>query len=614
MSPERIAIRIRSGWLTPILRLIACALFAAPNWAGSQSNSDAGNSEVNIDRGLKIPMADGTPLNGTLYRPAVGDPGAGARGTEKRFPTIVTITPYSGKRFDPDARYFTRNNFAFLTVDARGRGDSGGSFVPFSPGDGLDGRDVVEWITKQPWSDGRVLMRGGSYAGYNQWSTVRHQPKGLASIVPIASAFPGIDFPMNYNVPVPYSLRWLSLTSGITPRGKGFGDKGFWNRVFRGYHTSGAAFDTLDKRAGMPNAHFQEWMAHPVFDGYWAERAPTPEQYARLDLPILTITGYYDADQPGAMAYYHRHMRHGSESGKARHFLVLGPWNHGGTRKPVQTFGGVKFGNAMMFDALGLDREWYRWVLGEGPRPAFLLDRVTYFVAGANRWRSAPSLEAIADQHLVLHLQSAKSAGSLDRAGKLVTEPPDAADVDHYVYDPLDYRKVMLTPSRDYLTDASEVLATDGDGLIYQSEPLAKAMEITGYLRLDTWLETDVPDTDINATLYEILADGTSIALTGQTLRLRYRHSLESETLMTPGVAEPVVFDRFYFISRQVAKGSRLRLFIRPSNGLANQRNYNSGGVVARETREDARTATVKLHLGPGTPTRLTLPVVTRLH
>lgn len=95
-------------------------------------------------------------------------------------------------------------------------------------------------------------------------------------------------------------------------------------------------------------------------------------------------------------------------------------------------------------------------------------------------------------------------------------------------------------------------------------------------------------------------------------MRARYRDSLSEETLMTPGAVERFVFERFYFFSRKIAKGSRLRLFIRPSNMVDNQRNYNSGGLVSRETAADARTATVKLHMGPDTPSRLVLPVVQR--
>ena len=359
-------------------------------------------------------------------------------------------------------------------------------------------------------------------------------------------------------------------------------------------------------------------MAVPSWDDYWAARVPAAEDYAKFDFPILTITGYYDGDQPGAMEYYRRHMRHGSEAGKAQHFLLLGPWDHSGTRIPRQAFGGVDFGSAAMFDAFQLDRDWYRWAMALGGDdsafPDFLLDRVTWFVAGANdgegAWKGAPSLDDIADRELVFHLRSEGAADSLFRAGALDPEPAARADADAYVYDPLDTRKTDIDLGEDYILDVQELMATDGDGLIYHSAPFEVDTEITGYIRFEAWFEMDVPDTDINVTLYEVLEDGTSIALTGQAQRARYRDSLEQQSLMTPGEVTRFVFDRFYFISRLVARGSRLRLFIRPANMVGNQRNYNSGGVVAKETAADALTARVRLHMGPDTPSRLVLPVV----
>lgn len=561
-------------------------------------------TDVALSWGIEIPVADGTVLNGTLYRPEDSD--------GQRLPAIVTITPYISDRYHPDALYFARNGFAFLIVDTRGRGNSGGVFRPLGIEDGTDGRDIVEWIAAQPWSNGQVGMRGGSYGGYNQWVTARYFPEHLTTIVPIAAPHHGADFPMNYNVQYPYVIRWLTLTSGVTPQGRLFGDGDFWNRKFREYHTSGMAFEDLDELVGNPSPLFDEWVAHPVQDDYWAARVPTAEDYARFELPILTITGYYDGDQPGAMEYYRRHMRHGSEAGKANHYLILGPWDHSGTRMPKQEFGGIAFGDAAMFDAFQLDRDWYRWAMRAGERPEFIKDRVTYFVAGANEWKGASSLENIADAERIFHLRSNGPADSLFFSGELADRRAEAPDADQYVYDPLDTSKTEIELGDDYIIAQQELLATDGDGLVYHSPPFAEEMEISGYPRFEAWFEMDVPDTDINVTLYEVLSDGTSIALTGETVRARYRDSLSEETLMKPGVVERFVFERFYFFSRKIAKGSRLRLFIRPSNMVDKQRNYNSGGVVSRETAADARTATVKLHMGPETPSRLVLPVVRR--
>ncbi len=601
--------KLRSGVLSTVF-VFALGLWPAVLAAGAESRAeqDIGRQAIDVDLawGVKVPVADGTQLHGTLYRPKdwrEGEPG---------LTTIVTITPYISDRYHPDALYFARHGFAFLIVDTRGRGNSGGDFSPLDLEDGRDGRDVVEWIADQPWSNGRVGMRGGSYGGYNQWATARYFPEHLDTIVPIASPYHGIDFPMNHNVQSPYIIRWLTLTSGVTPQGRLFGDGDFWNGKFLEYHESGRAFEELDEIVGNPSPLFDRWVSRPLIDDYWAARVPSAEELERLDLPILTITGYYDGDQPGAMQYYREHMRHGNDAAKEQHFLILGPWDHSGTRKPRQSFGGYEFGENMLFDAFALDRDWYRWTLGDGERPDFIRDRVTYFVAGANAWKSAPSLDAVSDEERVLYLGADRPRHSMYRSGMLAAEPGGQAPFSKYVYDPLDTSKAARGTADDYIVDQTEAVHTDGDGLIFHSAPFEEDTEISGYLRLEAWVEMDVPDTDINATLYEIRADGTSIALSGETLRSRHRDGLRSERMMQPGIVEKLVFERFYWFSRQVAKGSRLRLFMRPSNGLQNQRHYNAAGPVHAQTRADAQTATVRLHHSDEYPSRLVLPVVSR--
>ncbi len=588
--------------------LLAIRTFLCGFWliSGGVVIADAGRepTDVNYQWGVKIPMRDGVELNATIYRPASWH--------GLKLPSIVTITPYISDRYHADAQYFARHGYAFLVVDTRGRGNSEGNFVPMRVHDGLDGHDIVEWVAEQFWSNGKVALRGGSYGGYNQWATARNFPEHLSNIVPIASAFPGIDFPMNYNVAYPYGIQWTTLTSGRTPNGRTFGDEDFWQRKFLEYHTSGMAFAELDKLVGNTSTAFAQWQQHPTQDAYWAAAVPTNDEFSRINLPTLTITGYYDGDQPGAMEYYRRHMQFGLSDARVRHFLILGPWNHSGTRIPVQEFGGVKFGDAMMFDAFALDKAWYDWIMGGGSKPEFIKDRVTYFVAGNNEWKSAPSLESISDQTLALRLGSDFFTHTAFHSGNLLEQQTGSVTQTQYVYDPLDTTWASKQQADDYLIDQVEVMSTDGTGLVYHSEAFTEATEITGYIRLEAYLELDVPDTDINVTLYEIKADGSSIALTGETQRARYRESLAEETLIVPGEVNQFTFERFYFFSRLIAKGSRLRLFIRPSNGLYNQRNYNSGKPVSFESKADARTATVKLHHSERYPSKLILPVVSR--
>ena len=311
------------------------------------------------------------------------------------------------------------------------------------------------------------------------------------------------------------------------------------------------------------------------------------------------------------MRFYREHQRHSSPQARDGHYLVLGPWDHPGTRDPKQSFGGHRFGEAMMFDAWGLDRDWYDWTMRGGERPTFIKDRVTYFVSGANRWKSAPSLTAIPSQDQVLHLHSNGRADSMYQSGQLLTKPAGEHSYDRYVYDPLDLRKAERPfDFTRHIVDQGEVANTDGDGLVYHSESFTKPTEITGVVRFEAWLEMDVPDTDVYVTLYEIKNDGSSIALTSDRLRARYRESLSKETPVTPGEVNRFDFQRFDYFSRLIAEGSRLRLFIRPGNMQHQQRNYNSGKPVHLETRGDARTATVKLHHGPNHRSRLILPIV----
>lgn len=128
-------------------------------------------------------------------------------------------------------------------------------------------------------------------------------------------------------------------------------------------------------------------------------------------------------------------------------------------------------------------------------------------------------------------------------------------------------------------------------------------------VRLVTWMAIDAPDIDFQATLSEILLDGTSIFLTRDMVRARYRESLREEKLVTPGEINRYEFDGFTFFSRLIAKGSRLRLVLTSPNSIYVQKNYAGGGVVAEESRTDARLVRVTLYHDSDHPSYLDLPL-----
>lgn len=569
----------------------------------SQVATPPSEAQKNVDFmwGVKIPMRDGVHLNATVYKPKEGTP----------IPVIFTLTPYISDSYHPRAFYFAQHGYAFVLVDCRGRGNSEGDFEPFA-NEGRDGYDIVEWLAVQPWCDGSVTMWGGSYAGFDQWMTLKEFPGHLKTIVPAAAAHQAVDFPFFKNIFFSYVMQWLTFTSGVTPNANLFGEPTFWIEKFRELYLNHLPFKRLDRLVGNTTTHFRTWVQHPIPDAYWDQMALLPEDYDRINVPILTITGHYDGDQPGALHYYRHHMRSASPA-RDQHYLIMGPWDHAGTRTPNKEFGGLKFGEACILDLNKLHREWYDWTLKGGPKPEFLKRRVAYYLAGAEEWKYAEGLDSISNATMRLYLNSTNgSANDVFHSGTLEETPPARAQPDSYIYDPLDVRPADLEREeiKNHLTDQRYALNLFGNGLVYHSAPFEADTEITGYLKFVAWIAIDVPDTDFQVTLYEILCDGSSVLLTQDLLRARYRESPRQEKLVTMGEINRYEFNGFTFFSRRIGKGSRLRFLINSPNSIYFQKNYNGGGVVADESGKDARTARVTLYHDADHPSYLELPLV----
>jgi hypothetical protein len=559
---------------------------------------------VSIQWGVKIPVRDGIRLNGTLYKP---------KEIQEPLPVIFTFTPYVADTYHERGMYFASNGYIFLGIDVRGRGNSEGVFEPFV-NEGKDGSDVVEWVSQQPWSNGEVAMWGGSYAGFDQWTVLKEFPAHLSTIVPAAAAHPGVDFPGMNNIFMSYEIQWDTYTSGVTSNLKLFGDAGYWMDKFLEMYLKHLPFRELDKISGNPSAVFQKLVSHPISDAYYDAMVPRDEDYGRFRLPVLTITGHYDDDQPGAMEYYKRHMTYGSEDAKANHFLIIGPWDHAGTRTPSRDVGGLGFGDASLVDLNKLHKEWYDWTMKDGRKPDFLKKRVAYYVVGpgAECWKYAGDLEAIASEKRLMYLHSNGAANDAFSSGTLGQGRPLKEIPDHYTYDPLDTRpaEVEREAVEHTLIDQRAALNLFGNGVVYHSEPFAEATEISGYAKFTCWMAMDVPDTDFQVTIFEIMPDGTSVLLTQDLMRARYRESLRQEKLVKPGEINRFEFKSFNWFSRRVSKGSRLRLLLKSPNSYALQKNYNSGGVVADESAKDARTAHITVYHDAQHPSVIELPVV----
>src|SRR5207302_105428 len=233
-------------------------------------------------------------------------------------PVIFTLTPYISDTYHARGAYFALHGYVFALVDVRGRGNSSGEFEPFA-NEPRDGHDVVEWLAKQPFCDGKVAMWGGSYAGFDQWATAKEFPPHLATIVPAAAAHPGLDYPSTQNVGLTYDMQWYTLTSGHAAQDNLFADQKFWRTKFLDAYKKHIPFKSLDSFVGNPSLNFQRILKHPVIDAYYDAVVPTREQFQKITLPILTITAQYDGDELGALSYYRDHLANASLEARAKH-------------------------------------------------------------------------------------------------------------------------------------------------------------------------------------------------------------------------------------------------------------------------------------------------------
>ena len=568
----------------------------------AKSTIDSLNIQIKFYQ--KIKMSDGIELSSNIYFPQNYKKG-------KKYPTVLIITPYVSDENHERGLFFSRNDYVFITVDCRGRGNSDGKFIPFE-NDGKDGAEVVDWIGKQNWSNGKVGMFGGSYRGMNQWFVLKEFPKNLKTIIPIASVGPGLDFPKYNNIFYPYVMRWLMLTSGKTINQKLFGED-FWKQKQEQLYNEGISFNKYDELIGYPKEIFQKWISHPSHDDFWQQFYFTPSQSSKINIPILSITGHFDSDQPGAMKYYSDHMKNGNPLAKSNHYLIVGPWSHGGTRRPQKEFWGLKFGENAILDMNKLYLNWFNWTLKNGKKPSFLKNNVAYYTMGENKWNYASNLKELSDEKKEFYLSSLKSeAQNVFNSGNLSNQPlEDDIKADVIIYNPKLKKGIenasYKTKSSELYTDQSYV--NDQDILIYHSNIINEDIEINGKISFEAYISLNVVDTDLQVTIYEITNDNSSIFLQKDQIRARYRNGLEKPELVKANVVEKYVFEGENLFSRIIRKGSRIRLVFSAIDNPHIQRNFNSDKDPSMQESNSAKTATIKLFHNTKYPSKIVLPI-----
>ncbi len=522
-----------------------------------------------VDDQVLIKTPDGVSIAALLVRPQT---------ISKPLPALLEFTIYDSRNY---AKECAAHGYVGVVAYARGTHDSPRQVVPYQH-DGDDARAVIEWIAKQPWSDGRVGMYGDAYSGFTSWAAAKRLPPALKAIATSATTAPGIDVPMGGNIFQNSAYRWSSyVTNTKTSDESSYYDDALWHALDQKWYVSGSRYRDMGRLYGKPNPIFIRWLNHPSYDRYWQEMVPYREQFAHVNIPVLTMTGYYSGSELGALYYFTQHHRYDPH---ADHTLVIGPYDDAVMQKgALATLQNYQVDSAALVDLRELRYQWFNHVFKGAAIPPLLKAQVNYEVMGANEWRHAPTLEAMTKGSLKFYLDATVSG-----EGHRLTQRrnPKAAFILQTV-NLADRKDAAWTPSTDLI---SRSIATHND-VLFVSEPLAKPTEFNGLFsgRLD--FTVNKMDVDLNIIFFERTAGGDYVRLFSPAYEFRasYARDRVHRHLLKAGERQELSFRSERMTSRLLQQGSRLVMVLGVNKRPDREINYGTGGDVSEESIDDGK-------------------------
>jgi putative CocE/NonD family hydrolase len=532
-------------------------------------NAEDDRRRYTVDDQVLIKTPDGTSIAAVLVRP---------KSLSKPLPTLLEFTIYDSRSY---AKECAAHGYVGIVAYTRGTRGSPRHVVPYQH-DGDDARAVVNWIAVQPWSDGRVGMYGDGYSGFTPWAAAKRLPPALKAIATSAATAPGIDVPMVGNIFQNSAYRWSSyVTNTETSDEHTYYDDALWRALDQKWYISGSRYRDMGRLYGKPNPIFIRWLNHPSYDRYWQEMVPYRDQFAHINIPVLTMTGYYSGSEPGALYYFTQHLRYNPH---ADHTLVIGPYDDAVMQRgALATLQGYQVDSAALVDLRELRYQWFDHVFKGGTMPPLLANRVNYEVMGANEWRHAASIEGMAKGSLKFYLDAAGPGDShrlTQRRNAKTAFIPQTVNL-------ADRTDAGWTPSIDLISTSLAIR----NSVMFVSEPLTKPTEFNGLFsgRLD--FTVNKMDMDLHVILYERLAGGDYIRLFSPTdeIRASYARDRVHRHLLRAGERQELTFTSERMTSRRLQQGSQLVMVLGINKRPDREINYGTGNDVSEESIADGK-------------------------
>ncbi|WP_052141230.1 CocE/NonD family hydrolase [Pseudoalteromonas piratica] len=526
-----------------------------------------------IQPDVLVKLKSGVELSITLVR---------SRGLKKPNSTALQFTIYADEAAHiKSAMHAAAHGYIGIVANSRGKRSSKEAIVPWEH-EGEDASHLINWITEQVWSNGKVVMYGGSYNGFTQWATAKHMPKGLKAIAPYVAANLITGLPYENNIALTGNFEWpLFVTNNKTVDNSVYNDWQRTNHIVNTLYKSGRAIIDIDKIAEKPSPWLQKWLAHPEDGSYYQRMVPHKDEYKRINIPVLTITGYFEGGQISALNYLHEHYKYNSN---ANHALLIGPYNHWSAQnKPRSHHSNYKLDPvALEKDTDELVFEWFDHVLYGKPKPKLVQNKVNYQVMGANEWRFANSLQALNQQAVTFYIQALPNEAEnylLAKAPSLQTNQYIEQIVD--MTDRSEQRNLAPWP---VIQDS-----IDKQGGIQIETPIfTEDMELTGAISGFFDISVNKRDVDIGFNYYEVTAEGEVFHLNNYRSRASYADDMSERRLLIPNKKRRVPIVNARFTSKLIKKGSKIVLVLNLNKNTDAQVNLGSGKPVNSESFADA--------------------------
>jgi putative CocE/NonD family hydrolase len=528
-------------------------------------------------------MRDGVPIAVDLYLPkgvtgGVRVPAILRQTRYWRAPRFrVVWRPFADRPQDLAQRFLARG-YAWLDVDVRGSGASGGVQRSLWSDDEVeDGGEIVDWIVRQPWSNGSVGALGDSYDGTAAELLLASGRPAVRAVAPRFSLFDGYT---DIAMPGGARLVWFAETWGhfndAIDRGHLWRAFPWWVPIFisgprpvdgpEGAAAVRAAQLTHEANFDVARAaseiEFRDDVAPEIgmTASQWSPCCARRAAIEKSGAAIYGVSGWWDGAYAHAAVKRFRTLRNPG----AR--LLLGPWNHGGDQRPDP----LAATRATEFDHAAELLRFFDFHLKGAANGWDAEPRVHYFTTGQGVWKEADTWPPPATPRSYF----------LAASGALSRRPPAERDAaDEYVVDP---ESGTGTSSRWHAlavptwTEYGDRADADRHNLVYQSPPLEREVEVTGHPIVHLALRANATDAAVFAYLEDVDPAGRVGYVTEGQFRALHRQVQPGERApyalavpfhsfaradaapLVPGENAEIVFDLLP-ISHLFKRGHRIR-------------------------------------------------------